>query len=235
MKAMVFAAGVGSRLKELTQKRPKCLMEVGGLTLLEHVIAKLKGAGVTSLMINVHHHHQQVIDFTASKNNFGIDISFSYEDSLLDTGGGLKKVAAFFKGESAFFIHNSDIFSDIDLLQLLTQHRTSRAAATLAVMKRDSHRGLYFDESGQLRGWTEEKDSPATERLGELLAFSGVSVASDKIFDYFPEGEVFSLIQPYLNVARSLLLVRAFRVDGVPWTDIGTPESLAALQKRLGC
>ena len=233
MKAMVFAAGVGSRLKELTQHRPKCLMEVGGITLLEHVVTKLKGAGVTSVMINVHHLHQQVLDFVAAKHQFGISIEFSYEDTLLDTGGGLKKVAPFFRDEAAFFIHNSDIFSNIDLNALLAHHTRSQSVATLAVMKRNSSRGLYFDSNGQLIGWTNEKDPPEVAQYSELLAFSGVSIASNKIFDCMPTESAFSLIQPYLNAARRALPVTAFRVDGVDWTDIGTPESLTELQNRF--
>ena len=233
MKAMVFAAGVGSRLKELTQHRPKCLMEVGGVTLLEHVVTKLKKAGVSSVMINVHHLHQQVVDFVATKKQFDISVQFSFEDTLLDTGGGLKKVASFFKDEAAFFVHNSDIFSNIDLATLLAHHTNSKSVATLAVMKRSSSRGLYFDQHGQLVGWTNEKDSPQIAQNSELLAFSGVSIASKLIFDCMPQENVFSLIQPYLNAARKAQPVTAFRVDGADWTDIGTPESLAELQNRF--
>jgi N-acetyl-alpha-D-muramate 1-phosphate uridylyltransferase len=232
MKAMVFAAGVGSRLKELTKDHPKCLMVAGGKTLLEHVILRLKAAGVTEIMINVHHLHQQVIDYVLAHSHFDISISFSYERELLDTGGGLKNVRDFFRGESCFLIHNSDIYSNLNLSALVDYHKSRSSIATLAVMKRSSARGLYFDSAQQLVGWTSEKDQlPPTD--SELLAFSGISAASAELFDFMPNTDAFSLITPFLSAARASNRVTGYRIDQSEWTDIGTPESLLALQKRI--
>lgn len=230
MKAMIFAAGIGSRLKEFTRDRPKCLMEVGGTTMLEHVINRLKVVGVSAVAINVHHHAEQVVQFVQSKSNFNLEVLFSHEPSLLDTGGGLKKVAPFFAGEDTFLIHNADIFSDIDLGRLVDQHRAQKAVATLAVMERPSARGLYFDQDRHLIGWSGEKDlSPS----GKLLGFSGISVASHEIFSYMGEEEVFSIIKTFLAAARDSKRVWGEVVSGADWTDIGTPEQLLTLRQKL--
>lgn len=232
MKGMIFAAGIGSRLKEFTKDRPKCLMIVGGKTLLEHVVSRFKSAGITEVMINIHHHHQQVIDFVSQHSQFGISVSFSYEEKLLDTGGGLKKVRDFFTGENSFLIHNSDIYSDAPLSALIHHHTTHNCTATLAVMTRQSSRGLYFDNQHRLVGWTSELPS-LTPQNSKLLAFSGISVASADLFQYMPNEESFSLIVPFLNASRANKRVEGFEIDGVDWTDIGTPESLIALQEKL--
>jgi MurNAc alpha-1-phosphate uridylyltransferase len=232
MKGMILAAGVGSRLKEFTKDTPKCLMVAGGKTLLEHVVTQFKSAGVREIMINVHHHHQQVIDFVASHQQFGISVSFSYEEKLLDTGGGLKKVKDFFKGERAFLIHNSDIYSTIPLSDLIQFHSTNQCTATLAVMVRPATRGLYFNSAHRLLGWTSESEFlPPHDAV--LLAFSGISVASSELFNYMPEEESFSLIIPFLKASRADKRVLGFRIDGADWTDIGTPENLRALQERI--
>lgn len=230
MKAMIFAAGIGSRLKELTRETPKCLMQVGGKTILEHVVDRLKQAGVTAIAINVHHHAEKVTQFIQDKNNFNLEVLVSHEPTLLDTGGGLKKVAPFFAGQDAFLIHNADIFSTIDLGKLIEHHRAHNALATLAVMDRPSKRGLYFDPSHRLVGWTGEKEPPPS---ASLLSFCGISVASHELFSYMGNDEVFSIIKPFLSAARATNRVRGEIVAGVDWTDIGTPEQLEALRKRI--
>lgn len=231
MKAMLFAAGIGSRLKELTTHTPKCLMQIGTGTILEHVIERLKDVGVTSVVINVHHHARQVIEFVESKRRFGLEIVFSEEPSLLDTGGGLKKVKSLFEGERAFLIHNSDIYSNADLEALLALHGAKRNVATLAVIKRPTDRGLFVSASSELVGWTGETAAPPPGST--LLDFSGISVASPEIFAHMPDESVFSLIKPYLAAARATHRVSAALIDAQEWTDIGTPEELAALQKKL--
>lgn len=230
MKAMIFAAGVGSRLKELTRDTPKCLMTIGEKTILELVVERLKGAGVSALAINVHHHADQVARFLRDRNNFGLEVLVSHEPSLLDTGGGLKKVASFFSGEDAFLIHNADIFSTVDLEKLVDQHRSRQAIGTLAVMSRPSPRGLYFDSSHRLVGWTGEKTPPPS---GTLLSFCGISVASHEIFSHMEREDVFSIIKTFIAAARSTNKVWGEVVSGVDWTDIGTPEQLTALRSRV--
>jgi NDP-sugar pyrophosphorylase family protein len=231
MKAMIFAAGVGSRLKELTRATPKCLMDVGGTTMLERVIDRLKGVGVTAVAINTHHHAEQVADFIKSKSYFGLEVLISYEPSLLDTGGGLRKVAPFFAGEEAFIVHNADIFSTIDLGHLVDEHRSKNAIGTLAVMERPSKRGLYIDASHHLVGWTQEERS--APKQAHLYSFCGISVASHEIFSHMTEDGPLSVISSYLSAARATDRVFGQVITGAEWTDIGTPEQLEALRARI--
>ena len=136
---MIFAAGLGTRLKPLTNTMPKALVPILGKPLLEHVIEKLKQAGFNEIIINIHHFGEQVIEFVASKNNFGINIEFSDErDKLLDTGGAIKKAGWFCEGDEPILIHNVDILSDIDIREVYNQHIQSKAMATLVVSDRDT-------------------------------------------------------------------------------------------------
>ncbi|HLK05584.1 MAG TPA: nucleotidyltransferase family protein [Candidatus Acidoferrum sp.] len=156
MKAMILAAGLGTRLRPLTDTIPKALVELNGRTLLEITITRLKSFGVAEFIVNVHHHAEKIVSFLESKNNFGVRIELSREDDLLlDTGGGLKKAAWFFlEGNSSepFFLHNVDVLSSIDLNQMLDAHKNSGALATLAVQQRKSSRQLLFDENNLLVG-----------------------------------------------------------------------------------
>jgi len=232
MKAMIFAAGVGSRLKELTRDTPKCLMSLGKETILEHVVVKLKAAGVTSLVINVHHHAEQILTFAKAHNNFGLPIFFSHEPALLDTGGGLKKVSTHFAGEKAFLIHNADVYCELDLSTLVRTHLAQGSVATLAVMKRPSARGLYFSDDRHLVGWTQEASPPPLH--ANLFGFCGISVASDEIFSYMEPDDTFSIIKPFLSAARATHRVFGEVLTDTAWVDIGTPEQLQALRERLG-
>jgi NDP-sugar pyrophosphorylase family protein len=206
-------------------------MEVGGKTMLEHVVDRLKGVGVTAVAINTHHHAEQVAEFVASNRYFGLEVLISHEPTLLDTGGGLRKVAPFFAGEEAFLIHNADIFSEIDLSGLVERHRTTNAIGTLAVMDRPSKRGLYFDAKQQLVGWTQE--STPAPKGASLLSFCGISVASHEIFSHMADEGAFSIISSYLSAARATGRVYGENVPGAEWTDIGTPEQLEALRERV--
>ena len=155
MKAMIFAAGLGSRLKPITDSLPKALVPVGGKPLLEHNILKLKQAGFDEIMINIHHFGDQIIDFLAAKNNFDIRIELSDErNELLDTGGGMKKAAYFFDDDRPFLVHNVDILSNVDLKEVYNQHlKDPERLASLVVSYRDTYRYLIFDDSGCLQGW----------------------------------------------------------------------------------
>jgi NDP-sugar pyrophosphorylase family protein len=158
MKSMILAAGLGTRLRPLTDSRPKALVELNGRTLLEITLTRLQTFGVTEAIINVHHHAQMVVDYLQSKNNFGMRLEISREDDqLLDTGGGLKKAAWFFQGNPAnldqpFFLHNVDVLSNIDLAAMLQFHKQNQALATLAVQSRPSSRQLLFNDHLQLAG-----------------------------------------------------------------------------------
>jgi len=156
MKAMILAAGLGTRLRPLTDNIPKALVELNGRTLLEITIERLKSFGITEIIVNVHHHAEKIAAFVNSKNNFGLRIELSREDDLLlDTGGGLKKAASFFQEENSaepFLLHNVDVLSTIDFRQMLAAHKKSSALATLAVQQRPSSRQLLFDDNGLLCG-----------------------------------------------------------------------------------
>jgi MurNAc alpha-1-phosphate uridylyltransferase len=245
MKAMIFAAGIGSRLGQLTHNTPKCLMPLdlgvssspGARTILEHVITRLKAATVDEVVINLHHHPEQIIEYVSGHANFGVTVHYSHEPSLLDTGGGLKRVRSFFEGREPFFVHNSDIYCTHDLRALLSAHCATSAVATLGVMQRESKRGLYFNRDRQLTGWTGEQLT--THQAGmpadsSLFAFSGISVCSSEIFTFMDSRDTFSIIESFLVAARATGRVYGHTIPTTGWVDIGTPERLHALQRQLG-
>lgn len=235
MKAMVFAAGLGTRLRPLTDTLPKALIEVGGRPLLAIVLARLARAGVDAAVVNVHHLPAAIESWLAGAR-LPMPVALSRETELLDTGGGLKHAAPLLAGEEPFFIHNVDVLSAIDLGALMAQHNASGALATLAVQPRSRGRGLLFDEDGRLVGWEE---SPGGRRLwaarpvpeAERLAFCGVHAASSALFGRLSESGAFPLVDAYLRLAGEGADIRAFRADGVFWADVGTAEKLAAVRK----
>ena len=190
MKAMIFAAGLGTRLKPLTDHMPKALVPVAGRPMLEHVILKLKAAGFNELVINIHHFGEQILDFLRANQNFGLTIHISDErDCLLDTGGGIRKAEPFFRGNEPFLIHNVDILSDTDLKALYEYHRQSGNDATLLASRRKTIRYLLFDDEKRLCGWI-NKDTLQTKPEGfaynpehhHEYAFSGIHVISPSLF-----------------------------------------------------
>lgn len=238
MKAMVFAAGLGSRLGEITQSLPKCLVDIGGQTILAHVLQQIARSGIREICINLHHHGEQIADYLKDHDNFGLRVEFSRETSLLETGGGLKKAASFFEGSEPFLLHNSDVYSDVDLSSMIAAHNHSHPLATLAVMDRSSSRRLLFDEKEELVGW-ENREKPARELVrnaGEVhaLAFSGIHVVSPKLFDYMKdETGAFSITRTYFAAAKAGEVIRGFRMDSSFWLDVGTPERLASLREKI--
>ena len=200
--------------------------------MLERIIERLKDVGVVSVVINVHHHAEQVVAFVESRQRFGIDVTFSHEPVLLDTGGGLKKVHQLFAEENAFFLHNADVYCESSLAALYDAHHERRGAhASLAIMCRDSARGLYMSSEMELVGWTGEKTTPPSD--AKLYAFSGISICTPKLFSYMPSGDTFSIIEPMLACARATGSVFGLEIDPTTWVDIGTPEKLASLQARF--
>ncbi|HVP56135.1 MAG TPA: nucleotidyltransferase family protein [Candidatus Eisenbacteria bacterium] len=233
MKAMVLAAGLGTRLRPLTNDRPKALVEIGGHTLLEITLTRLRAVGVREVIVNVHHFAEMIAECLAAKQNFGMRIELSREEVLLDTGGGLKKAAWFFLEdgrEEPFLLHNVDVISDIDLAQMVEFHRSQRALATLAVQQRTSSRYLLFDELGLLCGRRFEGEQrtelarPA-EPL-QALAFCGIHVISPRLLGMMSEEGAFSIIETYLRLAARENKVAAFRADKYYWRDLGTVGSL---------
>src|SRR2546430_17246926 len=164
MKAMILAAGLGTRLRPLTDDRPKALVEIAGRTLLEITLSRLRSFGVREVIINVHHRAEMIVEYLRKNDNFGMGIEVSREEILLDTGGGLKKAAYFFLGDSSekpFILHNVDVISTIDLGRMVRSHTESRALATLAVQDREGSRYLLFDQGHQICGRRRDRDSKA--------------------------------------------------------------------------
>ena len=227
MKAMILAAGIGTRLRPLTDSRPKALVEINGRTLLEITLTRLREFGINNVIINTHHFADMMADYLRSHANFGMRITVSREDELLDTGGGLKKASSFFD-DGPFLLHNVDVLSNIDLRLLTEAHRETQALATLAVQDRRTSRYLLFDESLQLRGRAPEPDPNFVS-----LAFSGIHLISPHIFDLLTEDGVFSIITAYLRLAAAGESIRGFRADNYYWRDVGKPESLAQAGAEL--
>ncbi|PYU23968.1 MAG: nucleotidyltransferase [Acidobacteria bacterium] len=230
MKAMILAAGLGTRLRPLTDNRPKALVEVGGRTLLEIALSRLSSFGIREVIINVHHFAHMVVDYLKANDNFGMRVDISHEEILLDTGGGLKKAAYFFLRNSApseepFILHNVDVISTIDLRRMTQFHAANRPLATLAVQERETTRYLLFDEELQLCGRKTGPDGETqwVRRSSEArpLAFSGIHVISPRLFALMTEEGVFSIITPYLRLAASGEKILAFRSDENQWRDLG--------------
>lgn len=235
MKAMIFAAGIGSRLKPLTDKMPKALVPINGKPMLEHVLVKLKADGFLDIVINIHHFGEQIIRFLESNNNFEMDIKISDErDYLMDTGGGIKHAASYLGGQEPFLVHNADILSNVDLKAMYQYHSTSDSLATLLVSNRFSTRQLFFDKNKNLCGWRNNETGevkPAypymdCSKLSEF-AFGGVHVISPKIFEYMDEWTgKFSIINFYLSVCPKAPICY-YTTDMLELMDIGKPETLA--------
>ena len=239
MKAMIFAAGFGMRLSSVTQGSPKCLVEVAGAAMLERVVERLKSAGTKEVVINLHYRGEQIQKFVAGRNNFGIKVHFTEEAEILGTGGGLKNADYFFKDEDCFFVHNSDVYSELSLEELAAQHKASDAVATLAVMERPTDRALLFDSSGKLVGYENKGsgDRVVARASNDLhpLGFSGIQICSSRIFEYMRgENGAFSTIRAYLKAVKSGATIEAFRMEGTYWVDMGTPERLEELRRYLG-
>ncbi|HXN50999.1 MAG TPA: nucleotidyltransferase family protein [Candidatus Acidoferrum sp.] len=241
MKAMVLAAGLGTRLRPLTNDRPKALVEIAGRTLLEITFARLRTFGVSEVIVNVHHFADLVIEYLKAHDNFGMRIEVSREDVLLDTGGGLKKAGWFFledpKSDEPFLLHNVDVISTIDLERMVLSHKQNKALATLAVQERETSRYLLFDEQLQLCGRRAGRDQkPEIVRPSartQALAFSGIHVISPRLLTEMTEEGVFSIITSYLRLAGQGESIAAFRADEYYWRDLGKPADLQQAAQDL--
>jgi NDP-sugar pyrophosphorylase family protein len=244
MKAMVLAAGLGTRLRPLTDDRPKALVEVGGRTMLEITLARLRSFGVHEVIVNVHHFASLVLQYLKANDDFGMRIAVSDEPLLLDTGGGLKKAAYFFAEDSThsaepFILHNVDVISTIDLGRMVQFHTEHQALATLAVQNRETSRYLLFDRQLQLCGRRTGQDGkPEFVRSSsgpqpQALAFSGIHVISPRLLDRITEVGVFSIITSYLRLAAGGEKIVAFRTDEYYWRDLGKPENVMQAAQDL--
>jgi len=239
MKAMILAAGLGTRLRPLTDERPKALVEVAGRTLLEITLTRLQSFGVREVIINVHHFADMILEYLKKNDNFGMRVEISREETLLDTGGGLKKAADFFLEtpsdvQTPFFVHNVDVISTIDLERMLRFHAENQALATLAVQHRESSRYLLFDQQLRLCGRRSEGKEDEIVRSCEKtqpLAFCGVHVISPGLLPLLKEEGAFSITDAYLGLAAQGERIMAFRADEYYWRDVG---SLARLRQAAG-
>lgn len=236
MKAMIFAAGLGTRLNTETSDKPKALVDVGGKPLLQHAIEKLKIEGISEIVVNVHHFSELVKSFL-KENDFGIKIYISDESKkLLDTGGGLKKAAGLLHSKDPILIYNVDIISNLNLQLLLEEHLKSGALATLTVRKRETQRYLKFDKNKQLVGWINKKTGESKISLPENfnkateMAFSGIQIVQPEIFSMMPEDEKFSIIDFYLELAKTHA-IKGFFDNSDLWMDVGKPEQLKEARK----
>ena len=232
---MIFAAGLGTRLRPLTDDTPKALIPINGKPMLEHIILKLKNAGFNQVVINIHHLGQQIVDFLAANNNFGIQINISDErDYLLDTGGGIKKASCFLQGNEPFLVHNVDIMSDIDLKALYLHHQETSPLATLLVSKRKTSRYLLFNNENKLCGWRNHETGEVKSYYPDFdpaqyteYAFSGIHVLSPQIFDWMEEWTgKFPIINFYLSICAKSN-IQAYPAEGLHLIDVGKPEALS--------
>ena len=242
--AMIFAAGLGTRLKPYTDHCPKAMVEVAGMPMIAHQLLKLKQAGFQRVVINVHHYAEQIIDYVTAHDGFGLDIAFSDErGKLLDTGGGIRKALPLFDDKSPVLIHNVDIFSNADLDALYTEHLNRGADASLLVSRRDTSRYFIFDTEDHLVAWKnihtgEVRTShdcllPAMEHLHEddeqyrLRAFSGIHIISPALFPLLEkQDEVFSITNFYWQHSLQHRILCMEPPHDFHWVDAGKPEAL---------
>jgi NDP-sugar pyrophosphorylase family protein len=230
MKAMIFAAGLGSRLKPWTDHHPKALAPVNGKPLLQRNIEYLQKYGINDLIINVHHFADQVINSLETNNGWGSRVSISDETAeVLETGGGLLKAAWYFEGQENFVVMNADILTDMDLAAMIHQQEIQQSLATLAVSERATSRYFLFNREEILCGWRniktgEEKIVRRDETLYQR-AFSGIHVINQQIFSLIKQRGKFSMVDVYLDLAKNNTIA-AYNHTGARLIDVGKPESL---------
>lgn len=236
---MILAAGLGTRLRPYTEYTPKALIRIDEKPLIEIVIERLMQFGFDEIIVNVHHHADQIRHYL-KRTHYEDNVSLSDEShELLDTGGGIKKASWFFEGSEPFLVHNVDVLSTINLTELYEHHRKNQALATLAVKDRTTKRYLLFDESMQLKGRLNVSTGEKTDFFDtnnkplKQLAFSGIHVVSPVIFDLMREEKRFSIIEEYLRLAEKHKII-GYRHDDSMWMDIGKPEQLDKITSNKG-
>lgn len=237
MNGMIFAAGLGTRLRPLTDTRPKAMVELAGKPLLEHLILRMKNAGIDRIIVNVHHFAGQIEAFLREHNGFGCDIHISDErDCLLDTGGGLLHARELFRQGEPVLIHNVDILTDLDLRDLIRQHQSADNYATLVTRNARPGRGFRFDEQGVLTGWEnsltgEQKIVNAGFHRSSSYGFCGIHIVSPAFLRDMGGRGVFSIVDEYLWQAHSHK-IRMFFYEGY-FLDLGTPQALSEAEKKF--
>lgn len=239
---MIFAAGLGTRLAPFTHTNPKALVPVGGVPMLQRVVEKFVAAGITNIVVNVHHFAQRIIDFLQENHNFGANIMFSNEsDRLLDTGGGILKASRFFHGFDNILVHNADILTDVNIGDMLSKHKDSGALATLLISRRPSSRYLFFDEENRLRGWKNMKTGQTKPEDLDInafnpFAFGGVHVISTEMIPLlrkYSDSEVFSIIPFYVDNCRNCI-INGYEPDySYRWFDVGSMTKLREAEQNF--
>lgn len=231
MKAMIFAAGMGTRLKPFTESHPKALAVVNNKTLLQRNIEYLKSFGFSKVVINVHHFPEQIRNFLKENNDFGIDITISDEsDALLETGGGLKKAEEHLSGTSPFVVMNVDILTDLNLNNLIEHHQSKKALVTLAVTERATSRYFLFDQSDRLCGWknikTGEERIMISGKELTMKAFSGIHIIDPAIFSLISQEGKFSIVDVYLQLCKEEIITGYDHSNDI-LIDVGKPEAVS--------
>ncbi len=238
---MILAAGLGTRLKPLTDTLPKALININGKPMLEYLILKLKAAGFNEIIINIHHLGDMIINFLEANDNFGVKIKISDERNyLMDTGGAIKQAAKFLQGEEPFLVHNVDILSDVDLKALYDNHLETNPTATLLVSKRETSRYLLFDKDNKLSGWRNRDTGEVKSYFPDLdlkkyveYAFGGIHVISPSIFEWMEEWTgKFSIINFYLSICARTN-ISAYPAKNIKLIDVGKPESIDKAERWL--
>ena len=235
---MILAAGLGTRLQPYTLSKPKALVEIDGVSLLEIILRKLKQNGFNSVVINVHHFAEQIIDFIVQHGQFGMEIRISDErDLLMDTGGGILQARKYLEDGEPVLIHNVDVLSDIDLRALYQFHMKNKPLATLAVKNRKTSRSLLINDKNQLCGWRNEVSGDtiiSREQIEHLqaIAFSAIHVISPEIFSLITEQGAFSIIKTYLRLAKDHEIL-VWQHDQNFWLDVGRAENVKEASRFL--
>lgn len=234
---MILAAGLGTRLRPLTDRVPKALVEVGGVPMLERIARRLVAAGADRLIVNVHHHADQVERFL-EEADLGAAIEISHEpERPLGTGGGVKSAAGLFRRNAPFYLHNVDIVTDADLEAIYADHRSDERLATLAVGRRETSRCLLFDRDG-LYGWANEdtgESEAVRDPVGETerWPFAGIHVVEPALLDRLEEDGAFSIVAVYLRLARAGHRIAAWDVGEATWMEVGNPERLERARRAV--
>ena len=230
MNALIFAAGLGTRLNHITKNKPKALVQVGGKPMLQHAIEKLIDVGADNIVINIHHHAKSIKDFVFSLNYAHTTLHISDEsEELLETGGGLLKAANLFDNNKPIILYNSDVLTGANLSKMIDYHHHKKSIATLMVKERSTSRYFLFDDDMRLSGWenisTKEQRITREKVSTTSLAFSGIHIIQPELIKYLGEIRKFSITEGYLNIS-SIHKIYGWKDWDDYWFDIGTPEKL---------